>query len=277
MLETIQNFESVVIPAARDYPLYVIAPGSAAVVVGLFVWLGGLGFKRVLMAIAGSAGGFSMGYFAIGWGIIPSAVSAGVLALIAAIFDRVFIALLAALLVAGIGFAVLVGPRISTENAQPATTEQQPGQGELEAQGATESSDESMEKLEAHLFDVGGQVKSACSEVPVYQWLIVALLAVIVLVVGFLLRRLAGATYFSVLGTLFIAVGLVVLLLFKGATPLSRVGNRPLMYAGIVAGMVAFGAVEQLLFCRGGILKPSKTPKTDDFDDEAGRKRRRNY
>jgi hypothetical protein len=41
--------------------------------------------------------------------------------------------------------------------------------------------------------------------------------------------------------------------------------------------MVAFGAVEQLLFCRGGILKPSKKPKTDDFDDETGRKRRRNY
>jgi hypothetical protein len=267
MLETIQNFESVVIPAARAYPLYAMAPGSTGVVVGLFIWLGGLGFKRVLMAIAGAAGGFALGYFAIGRGVIPAAVLAGVLALIMAIFDRVSIALLAAILVAGIGFVVLAGPRISIENGQEGS----------EARDETANSDESMERFKAYLYEVRGQVTSAWSDVPVYQWLIVVVLTIITLVVGFLLRRLTVATCFSVLGTLLIAAGLVVLLLFKGATPLSRVGNRPLTYVGIVAGMVAFGAVEQLLFCRGGILKPSKKPKTDDFDDETGRKRRRNY
>jgi len=263
MLETIQNFESVVGPAARDSPLYVIAPGIAAVVVGLFVWLGGLGFKRVLMAIAGAAGGAALGYFAIGRGVVPTAVSTGVAAVIAAIFDRVFIALLTAILAAGVGFAVLVGPRISTENAQP----------EPEVWDATVDRNDSMKQLNAYLNDLGDEVRQACSDVPVYQWLIVVVLTVVILVVGFLFRRLAAAACFSVLGTLLIAAGLVLLLLYKGAAPLSRAGNRPLMYAGVVGGMAAFGAVEQLLFCRGGVLKPAKKLKAEGDYDGGGKKR----
>lgn len=278
MLETMQNFESVMGPAARDYPLYVIAPGSAAVVAGLFIWLGGLGFKRVLMAIAGAAGGFAMGTFAVGRGVAVAVVSAGVLALIGAIFDRAFIALFAAFLVAGVGFIMLVGPRINTDNAQPAATEPPPGVGEPNALDATVISNESnMDKLMAYLSDIGGQVRTICSEVQVYKWVTVTVLAVIALVLGFLLRRLAAAVSFSVSGTLLIAAGLVVLLLYKGATPLSYVGNRPLQYIGIGAGMAAFGTIEQLLFCRGGMVKSDKKPKTDDFGDDVGITRRRSF
>ena len=264
MLETIQNFESVMGQAARDNPLVVIAPSSAAVAVGLFVWLGGLGFKRVLMAIAGAAGGAALGYFVIGWGVIPTAISAGMAAVIAAIFDRVFIALLAAILVAGIGFCVLVSPLINTENAQ----------AEPEAQDAVVESNESMEELKVFLLDVGSKIKGACSEVPVYQWLILALLSIIFLVGGFVFQRLAGAACFSVLGTLLIAAGMVLLLLYKGVSPLGRVGNRPLMYAGIFAGMAAFGTIEQLLLCQGGLIKAAKKTKAED-DDGTGKKRRR--
>ena len=265
MLETIQNFESVMGPAARDYPLYAIAPASAAVVAGLFVWLGGLGFKRVLMAIAGAAGGAAGGYFAIGRGVVPAAVSAVVAAGIAALFERVFIALLAAILVAIIGFTILVGPRINTENAQE----------ESEAWDATVDSNESIEQPTAYLSDLGGEIRQVCSEVPRYQWVIIVLITIIVLVAGFVFRRLAAATCFSVFGTLLIAAGLMVLLLYTGATPLSRVGNRPLMYVGIFAGMAAFGAVEQLLFCRGGLIKPAKKAKSGGEDVVGGKKKRR--
>lgn len=264
MLETMQNFESVMGPAARDYPLYAIAPGSAAIVVGLIVWLGGLGFKRILMAIAGAAGGLALGYFVFSRGVIPAAVSAGVAAVIAALLDRVFIALLAAILAAGVGFVVLVGPHISAENAYE----------EPETWDETVESGDSMEELRAYLHDLGGRVRQACSQVPVYQWLIVAVLTAIVLVVGFLLRRLSAATCFSVLGTLLIAAGLILLLLYQGSTPLSRAGDKPLMYVGILAGMAAFGAVEQLLFCCGGILKPAKKSTAAGEDAGGGKKKK---
>lgn len=263
MLETIQNFESIMGPAARDYPLYVIVPGIAAVVVGLFVWLAGLGFKRVLMAIVGAAVGAGLGYVAIGRDVIPAAVSAGVVAVIAALFERVFIALFAAILVAVISLAVLVGPRINIENAQ----------AEPEDWNITVDSNESMEQPKAYLNDLGSKIRQAYSEVPVYKWIIIALITVIVLVVGFVFRRLTAASYFSVLGTMLIAAGLILLLLYKGAAPLSRVGNRPMMYAGIFAGLAAFGTVEQLLFCRGGLIKPAKKTQAEGAD--AGKKKRR--
>ena len=265
MLETMQNFESVMGPAARDYPLYAIAPASAAVVAGLFVWLGGLGFKRVLMAIAGAAGGAAGGYFSIGRGVVPAAVSAVVAAGIAALFDRAFIALLAAILVAIIGTTILVGPRISAENAPE----------ESEGLDPTVDSSDNMERLQAFLGDLGGRIRQASSQVLRYQWIIIALITVIVLVAGFVFRRLAAATYFSVVGMLLIAAGLMVLLLYTGATPLSRIGNRPLMYVGIFAGMAAFGAVEQLLFCRGGLIKPAKKAKTGGDDVGSDKKKRR--
>jgi hypothetical protein len=46
------------------------------------------------------------------------------------------------------------------------------------------------------------------------------------------------------------------------------------MYAGIVGGMVAFGTIEQLLFCRGGLVRPIKKPKAEG-DDESGKKKHR--
>jgi hypothetical protein len=264
MLETIQNFESAVGPVARDYPLFVIAPASAGVVAGLFVWLGGLGFKRVLMAIAGAVGGAAVGQFALGWGLVPTVISAGVAAVIAAVLDRVFIAQLAATLVAAISFVVLIGPNISIENVQM----------ERETQYAAVDSNERMERLNAYLIDAGSKVRKASSEVPVYQWVIAGVLTVVFLVGGFVFRRFSAALCFSVLGTLFIVAGMIMLLLYKGATPLSWIGQRPLRYAGIVGGMVVFGTIVQLLFCRGGVVKSAKKPNAEGGDDASGRKRR---
>lgn len=265
MLESIQNFESVVGPAAQKYPLFVIAPASAVVVAGLFVWLGGLGFKGVLNAIAGAAGGAALGYFVIGRGVLPTVVSAVVAAVIAVVLERLFIAQLLALLVAVISFVILIGPHINIENAQI----------EPETQDVTVDSNESMEQLDAYLIDVANKVRDAFSDVPVYRWVIVGVLTIIFLVGGFVFRRFSAALCFSVLGTLFIAAGMIMLLLYKGATPLSWVGHKPWMYAGIVGGMMAFGTIEQLLFCRGGLVGPAKKPKAEGGDDESGKKKRR--
>lgn len=265
MLESIQNFESVMGPAVQKYPQFVIAPASAAVLGGLFVWLGGLGFKRVLMVIFGAAGGAALGYFVIGRGALPTVVSTVVAAVITAVLERVFIAQLLASLVIVISFVVLVGPHINIENEQI----------EPQTQDATIDSNGSMGQSNAYLIDLTNKVRDAFSEVPVYKWVIVGVLTIIFLVGGFVFRRFGAALCFSVLGTLFIAAGMILLLLYKGATPLSLIGNKPLMYTGIVGGMVAFGTIEQLLFCRGGLVRPIKKPKADGGGDESDKKKHR--
>jgi hypothetical protein len=257
MLETLQNFESVMGPAARDHPLVVIGPAGAAVAAGLLIWLGGLGFRKVLVGIAGAATGVAVGSYAIRRGVVWTAVAAVVAAGMGILFERLIIALLLASLVGAAGFVVLVAPHISTENTQM----------QAENEDTTAYTDQSTEQPDAYLSDLEATVRRVGSEVPVYKWAIVALLGVVFLVGGFVFRRFATALYFSALGTLLIAGGLVTLLLYKGAAPLSQAGNKPLMYVGIFAGMVAFGTVEQLLFCRGGLIRHAEKQQAEDEDD----------
>ena len=60
MLQILQEFEQT---AARFSPVVLIAPGVVAVIIGLFIWLGGLGFKKVLVVILGAVAGWLCGFF----------------------------------------------------------------------------------------------------------------------------------------------------------------------------------------------------------------------
>jgi len=60
MLEIAKNFEQM---ATGFSPIVLIAPGLVCVVVGLFIWLGGLGFRRPLAAVVGAVSGGICGFF----------------------------------------------------------------------------------------------------------------------------------------------------------------------------------------------------------------------
>jgi len=71
---------------------------------------------------------------------------------------------------------------------------------------------------------------------------------------------LAMALCCSVLGTVLIFAGMILLLLHKGAVPVSIICSKSSYYATAFIAMTAFGTIEQLLLC--------KHPKT-----HSGRKR----
>jgi len=247
MLEILQNFESTVSEATRVRPLVLAGSGAAAVGVGLCVWLGGLGLKKLLVAIAGVITGGILGYVLIGSGVVPIAASAVAAAVIARVFERVFITVMAAALAASIGFAVLAGPYIESPQAISAA--------DRDGASAQTTTDEGaagiMEELKAYAVDAGGRIKQAGWLMPPQKWAIIALLAVIPLVGGFTLWRPTAALCFSVAGTILVFAGMIFLLSYKGAAPVSRISSQPLIYAGIFAAMALFGTVEQLLLCRG--------------------------
>ena len=85
MFEILQNFEQA---AARFSPIVLIGPGIATVIVGLFVWLGGLGFRKVLAGVLGAVFGWICGFFISGRNIIAGAASAVVATFVATILDR---------------------------------------------------------------------------------------------------------------------------------------------------------------------------------------------
>jgi len=239
MLEILQNFEQV---ATRFAPLTLIVPGLAAIIVGLFIWLGGLGLRRLLIVLAGAITGGICGFFLSSRNIITVTVAAGLAALIAIIFERLFITILLTALAVAFGFAILLGPYI--QEAEPAKP------SKIANQGSTVTISQSVEIVKAYAIDFTGRIKQACSQMPVYNWAIIAILAVIVTVAGFWLWRLASALCCAALGALLIFVGMILLLLYKGSAPITKLADRAPFYAAIFIVMIAFGTVEQLLLCR---------------------------
>jgi len=242
MLEIFQDFESAV-GGARLSPIVLIAPGLAAIVVGLFFWLGGSGVRRPLVALVGGIVGGICGFFLTGRNTIYAAVSAAAAALVAAVLQRVFIAILAAGLAAIIGFALLAGPHVETaEETTPASKPETP------EQGSTVSIGQSIETVRALAVELADDIKQLCSQMPVYRWVIIAVLAVVFMALGFWLWRFASAVCFATIGTTLIFSGLILLLLYKGSAPISKVCARAPFYQAVFAGMAAFGTFVQLLF-----------------------------
>jgi len=242
MLEILQDFEQT---ANRFSPIVLIGPGLATVLVGFFVWLGGLGFRRLLVAVAGAVSGGIGGFFIAGRKIMVAIIIAGVSTVIAIIFERLFITILTAVLAAAFGFAVLAGLYIdSSQEVNPANP------GRIPIQSSTLSVHESIEELKAFVADVSENIKQACSRMPVYVWVILPVLAVVFIVVGFFLRRLASALCCAALGTMLIFGGMILLLLYKGGVPISSIYSRPPFYGAIFTIMIVFGTIEQLLLCK---------------------------
>ncbi|MHC4486238.1 MAG: hypothetical protein ACYS4T_13675 [Planctomycetota bacterium] len=238
MLRIFQNFEQT---AVQLNPIVLIGPGLATVLVGLFIWLGGLGFRRLLVAVAGAVSGGICVFFITGRNIMVAIILASVAAVIAIIFERLFIVTLAASLAAVFGFAVLAGPYI--ENSQEVIRR-------MPVQSSVLSVRESIEKVKAYVADVSEKIKQACSQMPVYRWLILLVLVVTLMVVGFFLWRLASALCCSALGTTLIFAGMILLLLYKGSVPISSIYSKPLFYGAVFAAMTVFGTMEQLLLCQ---------------------------
>jgi len=263
MLEILQDFESAVGGAVRLSPIVLIGPGLAAVLVGLFIWLGGLGFRKLLLPAAGAITGALCGFFIISQNPISVVFLAALAACIATTLDRVFIAILAAALAAAFAFVVLAGPNI--ENSKQAATIMS---GDMSTQGPADSVRESAEKMKAYIIDASQRIKHAGLQMPLYHWVIIMVLALIFIVAGFSLWRLTMALCCSILGTLLIFAGMILLLLYKGAVPVSSICSKPSFYVTVFIAMTAFGTIEQLLLCKRPKTHPArKRPISKDKEE----------
>lgn len=243
MFEILQDFEQV---TTRFSPIVLTGPGLVAVIVGLFIWLGGLRYTRVLVAVLGAVCGGICGFFIIGRNIMTAAVLAAVAALLATIFHRTFIIILAACLAAAIGLAVGYHTRPYVGISQEVNTT---AEGRISIQGLSLSVGESLKIMNAYMIDVSDEIKKACSQMWLFGWAIIAVLVIISITGGLYLWRLTSAVCCAVLGTILIFAGMVLLLLYKGSAPISDIYSRPLFYAGVFGAMTAFGTTEQLLIC----------------------------
>ncbi|RKY04303.1 MAG: hypothetical protein DRP66_11905 [Planctomycetota bacterium] len=78
-------------------------------------------------------------------------------------------------------------------------------------------------------------------------------------------RFVAAATCAS-LGTVAIFAGMILVLLYKGARPLTGIYQMPAFFAAAVVAMAAFGTFVQLLLC------PTRTKKPQGESETSGGK-----
>jgi len=262
MLEIAQNFEQM---AAGFSPVFLIGLGAAFILVGLFVWLGGLGLRKILITIVGATAGAVCGFFIIRQNIILTTILTAVAAVIARIFEKIFITILTAGLAAALGLAVLAGPYIENTDS----LKQWPI---YKTQNWTKpaSFQQTIEIVKAYTDDFSPAIKDACQKMLPYNWAIIAALGAIFIVAGFFLPRLTSALCCATLGTFLVFAGMISLLLFKAAAPLTGICSRTPFYAAAFIAMILFGTFEQLLLCRRAKQKliRVKEANKDNHDTE---------
>ena len=257
MLEILQDFESAISGTVRLSPVVLAGPGLVCVIAGLFIWLGGLGFRKILVAVAGAITAGFCGFFAIGQNIISAAFMAALAAALAIMFERIFITILTASLTAVFAFVVLAKPYIENSQQETAISLR-----ELPTQDSSLGVRESAEKMKAFIINAGQKIKDACSQMLLYNWAIIIVLILISIVVGFSFWQLASALCCSVLGTMLIFIGMILLLLNKGSMPVSIISSRSSFYLAVFAAMMVFGTTEQLLLCQQPKTSPVEKSQT---------------
>lgn len=243
MIEIFHVFERT---SGRINPIILIAPGIVAVIAGLIVWLGGLGFRKVLSAILGAVIGWVVGFFVIGKSMIAASIMAVAAAITATVLNRMIIIILAVSLAVTLGFVVasLGGPYLGvTEQAGPAFT------NPVSSEGPTLNVTDSIKAIKAYIIGAGDQVQQACIQMSWVGWAIIGVTIIIAIVALVYLWNLTSALCSAVLGTLLIFAGMVLLLLYKGAIPVTVIDQKAPFFAAVFGAMIAFGTVEQLVLC----------------------------
>ena len=206
MLEILKKFEY---DTMQLDPIMLIALGLVCVMLGLFVWLGGLKFRKIILAFIGAIAGGVCGFFASAKNLFITAASAAAGAVIAFILEKIFVTILSAILAAAIAITFLFHPKLQQA---------------------------------VNIKDIIQQIQS-------HQWVIIVALPILLIIAGCFLWRLTSAMCYSTLGTVLIFAGMIMLLLFKRAMPITAISNRRPFFAAVIIAMIAFGTLVQVLLC----------------------------
>ncbi len=262
MLDVLESLERVAVWLS---PIVVVLPGLVLTGLGLFIWLGGLGFRRLLMGLVGVLAGAVVGYGLGGGNLVATLSAAVALAFVATLFQRFFAAGLLGVLAAAAAFFVVAWPSLHAYDAGVA--------GGADA-STRQTAGESLEIVEGHWADLRATFRQAGQRLSALRWTIVAAAGLALLVSGLAFRSLAGALSCAATGTVLVFVGLVLLLMYKGAVPVTRIETRPVFYGVIFGSMVAFGTLEQFVLCRRAEKHQAKSNKGDNKQGNSKRRRR---
>ncbi len=235
MLKILQDFEA----ASSHYDAAILVwLGLILVAAGLFVWLGGLGLKRILAAVIGAIIGGICGFLINSNSIAVAGVSVVIGAVTAGFFSKIFITLAGVFLITALGIIILTG--VTNKSAQAHTSVKS---SEMLNMSQT------IESVKQYAEDLAAKAKKTCLELPPYQWAIIIISATIFLIAAIFVSSLTSALCCAAMGSILIFSGMMLLLLYKGSNPISQIIDKQSYYGTVLAAMTGFGMVSQLIFC----------------------------
>lgn len=244
----------------RVLPILLLGPGIALVIAGLFMWLGGLRWRKAVAAFAAAVAGLIGAYLLTDRQLLPLVLVPVVLAGLGLYFDRLIVVLLGALIVAGV---IFIGPTVAdiyseSPDSETAAVEQEP-------LGLLESVD-FIEELAGKLKQT---MKTIIANISPMQKTAAVIAAAIFMVIGIVSWRFACASTCATIGVAEIAAGATLILLYKGAETLRQVAEYHLLIIGAAGGLILIGAAVQMRLCPA---KPIKLDIAKELLDEEKQK-----
>jgi hypothetical protein len=248
MAEFLTTFQN---SANQLAPMVLVLAGFVLVWLGLCLWLGGLRWLKFFAGSVAAGIGYTLAYFLTDrqlYFLIGAAVLAGLLAIF---FEKTTVILLTAVLTAAAVNLVLAWPTLSNpqtwQNPPAINLSASPQAGDIVVQSLT--------VLENYAVWVGQNAYNAVKSLGKMSWIVCAAVILTVVGLGFAIPRGICAFICATLGTMFIAVGMFFLLLYKGSKPADIFLANPGLFAAIAAGMIVFGILINLA------IAPAKSRK----------------
>jgi len=189
-------------------PSLLLTLAAVTIAVGLFVWLGGFGFRKIMFVLAGAFFGAFCTLFSSGSNPFLAAALIGVFALLALKLQDTFLILVASAFAAVIGYSILVQPYFRPSN------------------------------------NILAVVRQIVIGVPYYNWPI--LLAITALPFAVISWQGASALFSSAAGTILVLTGTTMALLNFEYPAVSYMTKRQDIYIAIIALATILGTIAQL-------------------------------
>jgi hypothetical protein len=190
-------------------PSLLLTLAVVTIAAGLFVWLGGLGFKKAVFVVTGLFFGAFCTLFSSGTNPLPAVALISIFALIAFKLENTFLVLIASAVAAVIGYLILIRPYFHPSG------------------------------------DILAGIGQLAMSVPLYNWPI--LLAVIALPFVVISLQGASAIFTSAAGTILILTGTVMALPNFGYPAVGYITTKQDIYIAVFAlATIIAGAIIQL-------------------------------
>jgi len=209
--------------------LFIMCGGVAAVLSGLFMWLGGLGVKKITTAAITAAIVSGCVYFMVHNNLVYTIACGVVGAGLAVVFERIFSIAIATATAFVLSTALLLGPYIA--------------------------------KAESF--------RQFLMQSPLYSLVAIICITPGFSAAGLISPNIIFSLCFSAIGTALIFAGMILLTSCKGSAPVDYIAANKYYFLSVFAVMTGFGAFVQLFLCRRFNKKAKQAGQIEQKRSEA--------